>query len=450
MDRTVASVAFLLLFGGVACAQTPPTDAPEPAAPPADPAQPPPEQAAPAEPAPVVEAPPPELKPEGPKKDEKPAVTAKYDGGLKFSTADDQYELKLSFRNQVRFESNRSLDEETPARHNQFLNTFYIPRSRLQAEGHLFGDDNRFKVELGMGDTGSFSFVKDMYLEKRVGTSPAYLRVGQWKRPFNRAEIVSDFASTFNERWIENELAGGGRSLGIAIHNEYEKSPEGLEWVIGMFDTFNGGSDRPVITTACVDNPATMAITCVNSRPTTFSADFGPTLVARIGFNSKNAKGYSESDLEGGPLRWAVGASYKIDFANFAKGSQPSWAENSSHGVEVDANIKANGISVTGGAVLMKIKSADPEFGFYLQPGLMIVPKKAEIAARFALITLSQSAGGMTFDRNQIEARAAFNYYWHGHTWKVASDVGFLKLTGDEPSEDGGDFQLRVMMQLSI
>ncbi len=450
MRRTLVSSATVLLLGGVAGAQPAPAEPPTAPAPAADQAQPPAAEPAPVAPTPPVDAEPPVVKPEEPKKDEKPAVTAKYGGGLKFSTADDQYELKLSFRNQMRFESNRSLDEEMPARHNQFLNTFYIPRSRLQAEGHLFGDDNRFKVELGMGDAGSFAFVKDMYLEKKLGTAPAYLRVGQWKRPFNRAELVSDFASTFNERSIQNELAGGGRSLGIAIHNEYEKSPEGLEYAVGIFNTFNGGSDRPVITTTCVQNPATTAISCVNSRPTTFPIDFGPTLVARIGFNSKNAKGYSESDLEGGPLRWAVGASYKIDFANFAKGSQPSWAENSSHGVEVDANIKANGISVTGGAVLMKIKSADPEFGFYLQPALMVVPKKAEIAARFALITLSQSAGGMTFDRNEIEARAAFNYYWHGHTWKVASDVGFLKLTGDEPSEDGGDFQLRVMMQLSI
>jgi phosphate-selective porin OprO and OprP len=447
MNRHFLTAALVLLISRVAGAQpapAEPTPAPEPAE-----AQPPPADGAPVDATPPVEATPPAVV-EEPKQDDKPAVTAKYDGGLKFSTADDQFELKLSFRNQVRFESNRSLDEETPDRQNQFLNSIYIVRARFQVEGHLFGKDNRYKLELGMGDTGSFSFVKDLFMEKRIPDSPVYVRFGQWKRPFNRAELVSDFASTFNERSIANELAGGGRSLGVAVHNDYEKSPEGLEWTVGMFNTFSGGSDRPAITTTCT-SAMTGAISCANSRPSTAPLDWGPTVIARVGFNSPKMKGYSESDLEGGPLRYAVGAAYKVDLANLNKGSQPSWAENSSHGVEVDGMVKAMGYSLHAGFVLMKIKSGDPEFGFLLQPGMFVVPKKAEIAARFALITVPAVNAMMeAIHRNQIEARAAFNYYWHGHTWKLANDVGFLKLTGDEPSSDGGDFQLRMMLQLQI
>ena len=40
---------------------------------------------------------------------------------------------------------------------------------------------------------------------------------------------MSDFASEFNERAITATFAGGGRDLGLAIHNDYEKSPEGLK-----------------------------------------------------------------------------------------------------------------------------------------------------------------------------------------------------------------------------
>jgi phosphate-selective porin OprO and OprP len=446
MNRHLSTAALVVLLGGTAAAQPAPTE-PAPADPAADPAQPPTTTAPPVEATPPVE-PPPVV--EEPKKDDKPAVTAKYDGGVKFSTADDQYELKLSFRNQVRFESNRSFDEETEARHNQFLNNIYIARARFQAEGHLFGKDNRYKLELGMGDTGSFSFLKDLFIEKRIPESSVYVRFGQWKRPFNRAEMVSDFSSTFNERSIQNELAGGGRSLGVALHNDYEKSP-GIEWTVGMFNTFSGGSDRPGITTTCTSAAMTGAITCVNSRPTTVPTDFGPTLIARVGFNSPKMKGYSESDLEGGPLRYAVGASYKVDLANLTRGSQPSWAENSSHGVEVDGMIKAEGFSTHAGVVLMKIKSGDPEYGFFVQPGLFVVPKKVELAARFALITVPAVNAAMEeIHRNQIEARAAFNYYFHGHTFKLANDIGFLKLTGDEPAADGGDFQARIMLQLQI
>jgi len=450
MTRQFLIAALVFLSTRVAGAQPAPTDAP-PAPPPADapPAPPPPTTTAAEPPAPVEEAPP-KLEPEKPK-DEKPAVGIEYDGGMKFTTADDKFELKIQFRNQMRFEATRPLDEETPARHNQFLDKFYIPRTRLQAEGHLFGKDNRYKVELGMGDSGSFSFIKDMYMEKRLPDSPIYVRFGQWKRPFNRTEIVSDFASTFNERSIENELAGGGRDLGIALHNDYEKSPEGIEWAFGMFNGFNGGSDRPTWTTACVQNPMTLAITCVNSRPTTFPRDFGPTLVARVGFNSPKIKGYSESDLEYGPLRYAFGVSYKIDLANLSKGSQMSWADNLSQALEIDGIAKVNGYSVAGGVVMMKQKTTPTELGFFIQPSMFLTPKHLEVAGRFALdtVTVANAAGGMV-DRNLIEARAALNYYWHGHTWKVASDGGFLVLTGDEPAPDKPDLQFRVMMQLQI
>ncbi|HUS33389.1 MAG TPA: hypothetical protein VMZ53_33030 [Kofleriaceae bacterium] len=388
-----------------------------------------------AEPAEPEPAPPPE-----PPKDDKPAVTAHYDKGLKFESDDKSYELKLLFRNQVRFESLRPTEDGS-----QFINNIYIARARFQAEGHVFGDADRYKMELGLGDIGSFSFLKDMFIEHKVAPAPVWLRVGQWKRPFNRQEMVSDFASEFNERSIENELAGGGRSLGVALHNDYEKSAEGIEWVFGMFNTFSGGSDRPSIAANCTTDAMTGKVTCINSRPTTLLADFGPTIVARAGWNSARAKGYSEADLEGGPLRYSIGAAYKLDLANFAKGKQPTLADNLSHGLEADWNVKVNGLSISGGVVMMKLKSADPQYGFVLQPGLMVVPKHMQVAARFAIVTEG--------DRNNLEALGAFNYFVHGHQLKIASDFGILKRTGEDPitmTSDKPDIRIRVMGQLEI
>ena len=212
-----------------------------------------------------------------------------------------------------------------------------------------------------------------------------------------------------------------------------------------MFNTFNGGSDRPVIPDVCVTNPTTLTVTCVNGRPSDFPTDFGPTLVARAGWNSARAKGYSEGDLEGGPLRYSIGASYKVDLANFAKRGKDSVADNMSHGLELDWNLKVNGISFTGLLVMMKIKDADTELGFNVQPGIMIVPKKMEIAARFALTTEG--------DRNNIEALGAFNYFAHGHRLKLATDFGILKQTGTDPvtmTTDDPDVRVRVMAQLEL
>lgn len=394
-----------------------------------------------------------------PPSEEKPTVTAVYDKGLKFESSDKKYELKLLFRNQMRFESYRATETGS-----QFLNKFYISRARFQAEGHVFGDADRYKLELGLGDAstspsgaspsvgGSFSYIKDMFIEHRVAPAPVWLRFGQWKRPFFRQEMVSDFASEFNERSIANEFAGGGRDLGIAVHNDYEKTAEGIEWVFGMFNGFSGGSDRPTISSTCTTNAMTGTTTCVNGKPSTTPLDFGPTIVARAGWNSVRAKGYSEADLEGGPLRYSIAGAYKIDLGNFAKQGQASLADNLRHGLELDWNIKVNGLSLSGGAVMMKPKAKDPkgvaqdvQYGFVIQPGLMVVPKHAEVALRFALVTEGS--------RNNIEALGAFNYFVHGHQLKIASDFGVLKQTGEDPitmQSDKPDIRVRVMGQLEL
>src|SRR5687767_8850734 len=116
----------------------------------------------------------------------KPAnqVGVTYDKGLTFEGTD--FKLKITFRNQLRFQSTRPTEDNS-----QFASQFLIPRARMQVEGHVFGRTNRYKLELGMGDTGNFSFVRDLYVDKRLHEAPVWLRAGVWKRPFNRQELVS-------------------------------------------------------------------------------------------------------------------------------------------------------------------------------------------------------------------------------------------------------------------
>jgi hypothetical protein len=94
---------------------------------------------------------------------------------------------------------------------------------------------------------------------------------------------------------------------------------------------------------------------------------------------------------------------------------------------------------------MMKLKSADAQLGVLVQPGYFVVPKQLQIAGRFAYAPVAK--------RKQIEARAALNYYLQGHAWKLATDVGFVKLTGEDPmtmKTDKPDLQLRAMLQLIL
>lgn len=400
-------------------------DDPEAAEP--DAAAEPPAEVAPAEPPPAEKS----------KGKDKSPLTATYDKGIVVATEDGAFKAKLGMRAQLRFESSRPLEDGS-----EIANRMYIPRSRLNLEGNLFGEDTRYRLEIGLGDRGSYSFVRDFYVDKALGKT--WLRAGLWKRPYNRHEIVSDFSSQFNERANTADYVGGGRDLGIGLHNEYEKSPEGLEWVVGVFNTFSGGADRPQQTTRCTQGAT--SIGCTTSSPSNVPNDWGPALVAHIAWNSPDMKGYSEGDLEGGPLRYSVGLGYKVDLADFDQGTQESTADNMSHGAQLDAMIKVSGFSLQLGGYLMKLKSADATFGGMAQAGLFVKPKRAELVARFSLAPV-------TTDRDQLEVRGGFNWYWEGHRYKWATDVGMLKTTGTDPTtmaSDDPDLLVRSMLQLSF
>jgi len=403
----------------------------------AQPAEPPPEEA------PSEEAPPEEAPPEPPE-EEKPValpppsaapVKVSYDKGVIFESEDDEYELKLMLRTQIRAETKRSLADGA-----EVTTTFSVPRARMQLEGHAFGKDTKYKLEFGFGDAGSFSFIKDVFIERALANK-LWLRVGQWKRPYNRQELVSDFASQFNERAITSEFTGGGRDIGVALHNEYDKSPEGLEWQLGVFNGFFGGVDRPKVTTTCTQDEA-MKITCTVNNPTTAppEGDFGPTVAARVGWNVGKIKGYSESDLEGGPMRLAIGLGYRIDLADLSKGAAESLGDNLSHGLQIDAMLKVEGFSVIAGGYLMKLKTDDARFGALAQAGYFVMPKKAEVAARFAYSDQIKDI------KEKIEARGAFNWYWSGHNLKLATDAGIVKNIGPDKPE----LVFRSMLQLSF
>jgi hypothetical protein len=436
--KSLALVAGLVIGAGTAAAQgSTPTPTPDPAAPTPDPATSPPPDGgdpitAPVDTAPVdtmpAEPPPPE-----PAKDEPPPLHVSYDKGILFKTPDEAFEAKLSLRTQLRYELARSLEDgaETASR-------FYLPRVRLQLEGNAFGKETRYKLEVGFSERGSFTFTKDFFVERQVGK--LWLRVGQWKRPFHRQEIVSDFASTFNERSIANEFVGGGRDVGFAVHNEYEKSPEGVEWVVGIFNGFAGGGDRPRITTTCEQDPVSLEITCTNAAATNFPTDMGPTLVARVGFNKGKVKGYTEMDLDGGPLRFGVAANYKVDLADLGKGAEESVGDNLSHAVGADAIVKVSGFDAMLSILALKVKTADLALAGLAQAGYVVVPKKVHVAGRFAFNKLVGT------DNYLLEIRAAASYLYSGHSLKIATDVGLLKETG------GGDpeIQVRIMPQLTF
>jgi hypothetical protein len=352
-----------------------------------------------------------------------PTATVGYDKGFVLRSADDQFALKAGLRSQTRLEVTKDEGSE-------WQSAFLIARLRLQFEGHAFGEDNSYKLELEPGAKGNVQ-LKDFYLN-RVLAPNFQARAGQWKRPFSRHEIVSDFASAFLERSIANSFSPAGRDVGVALHNGYEKSPDGLEWAVGLF---NGTGERGTQRLTCPD-PAD-ASSCTISPPSNVPSDFDPAFVARVGWNMGGIKGYSEGDLEGGAPRLAVGASYYVNLNRFVKDADGDLILTQS--LEVDAVLKVRGFDLQGAVYLLKEGGAGAEFAFFGQGGYFVVPEEALVAARASAVP-----DPLDPDRRLIEALAGFDWFWSGHNFKWMTDAGILNSGAAETT----GIQVRSQVQL--
>jgi phosphate-selective porin OprO/OprP len=431
--------------GPAAFAQQPPPPAAGAPAPAGTPAAAPPEVATPAPPEAVVETPP---APE-PKKSDASPIGVSYDKGIKFESEDGNFEGKLSLRTQFRFQEDKILDapDGSPASATENKTAFSIPRGRLQLEGYIFGKDLLYKLEFSLADKLGFAFTKDLWIEQKFSGGKLGLRLGQMKAGFNRQELVSDFASEFNERAITAEWVKGGRDIGLMLNNGYaDKAAEGLEWSVALMNSFAGGKDKVIVN--CPLDPTTGQPKC--GTPAGGVGDWDPAIFARVGFSQgKGFKGYSEADLEGGPLRFGVGLSYKIGFNQFKKGGLDSSIDAMNQGLGLDGAVKVEGFDLAFGAFLMGLKNTETGFGFHVQAGYFITPKKLQVAARYAMVPNEGDTG-----ENDSEVRGAINYYFHGHQWKWATDFGVLQggtaknifANGTKESQ----LQIRSMAQLTF
>lgn len=383
--------------------------------------------ALPPEPLPAPEAPAPMVAPE-PAEPPEPAVApagaiqVKYDKGLSITTEDGLYALNVWVRGQLRAELVRT--EAAGELQSRFL----IPRLRVPIEGHALGANHRYKVEFELSGSGNPG-LRDYYVDHAFSDA-LRLRLGQWKKPFNRQELVSDFGSEFLERSITNGFVGAGRDLGLALHNGYERSPEGIEWAAGVF---NGTTDRSRQSLTCTD--PTDITTCTPTAPSNVPADLGPMLVARVGWNHGGIKGYNEGDLEGGPLRVAVAAGYKVDLRDLEEDAAGDLQLQ--HAAEADFMVKAHGYALSGAAMVVKQASADPLLGFYGQASAFVLPKQIQLAARFSFLQVNT-------DSDRIETLGGISWFFHGHAYKWMTDAGIVQTMA---GEDVTDFQARTQLQ---
>ncbi len=321
-----------------------------------------------------------------------------YKKGFFITSADDKFSLVTQGRVQGRAEW---LNQDGANKDN-----FSIARARLTLKGHAFSKDIKYKFQ---SDFGKGNVVlKDFYVDWKVGEK-AIVRVGQYKRPFSRQQINSSGRLELVDRAITDKEFGGGRDIGVMVHNNYEKSPE-LEWAFGVF---NGTGDKAAFD-AAVD-PATGE---VDVKVSNVPDQMQPAFVARAGINRGGIKGYSEADLEGGPMRFAVGGSVLVALDNDAD-------DESTVRAEVDGVMKQNGLSVSGAVFVATAQDGEgfadqamDKYGAHAQAGYML-NKKHQAVARYAVVI--PDADG---EDPSHEITGGFSLYEFAHGFKWQTDLG--------------------------
>ncbi len=304
------------------------------------------------------------------------------------------------------------------------LSRFQIRRARIKMKGTLFSEAFTFglSLELGEGDPR----LKD-YWTNYAFKEDVELKVGQFKRPYDRQEMTSSTRRLMAEKAITNKEFGAGRDIGLMLHNHEDQD---LEYALAFL---NGTGDRAVLN---VDK----------LRFSNVPEKFKPQAVFRLGYNQKGVNGYDESDLEGGPPRLAAAVSGLADF-NI---DEESTAKLSA---EADAIFKAYGLSVSAALFIETMQSlptptstsdtnwTDQEFngfGTYIQAGY-VIDNTVQPALRLAVDSLKEYAGAIRLEerRTIYEASFGLNVYFYGQNLKWLNQ-GRILFAPDDKREYAG------------
>ena len=367
-----------------------------------------------------------------------PTDTRKPGAGVQWSSTDGRFAVKLGLRGQVRY---TVADEpETAPSHSLSLR-----RARIKLSGHALGEDNLYKLELGlsprdigMSDDGPrFTPILDWALEF-AQLRDASFRIGQYKLPYSRTRMQSSGDLQFVDRSIADGEFNLNRDVGFDVHS-YDLFGVGrLRYYAGVF--LGEGRDA--------------------YRPTNFELVY-LARVEVLPFGAY-AKDDHESDLaRARNARLSIGAAYAfVDGATRDRGIVGDQYDDGGttdfHNATADLSFKMRGFTALGeGFMRLGKRRAGPSlpahgltpprdgYGWSAQAGYLLGRVPLEFAGRFSQVQPLRS--GPTPARHQ--PTAVFGYYFYGHAVKLQLDYS---PTWQGPLDGAPDHTVRLQFQAEL
>ena len=338
-----------------------------------------------------------------------------YNKGFYFKTG--QFELKISTRTQFRF-TETDFDDTSAS---EDRGEFTLPRTRLRLDGFAYYPWLKYKVQYDFtGQTYSTATsvtvpaddgtnpetvslsnlrgpdLRDLYLD--IARSPRYsVRLGQFKAPFGMQEQTSSGDQEFVDRSVISDGQSGAltgfapsRQIGAMLFgNSFEKR---FGYMAGIF---NG-----------------------NSRNARQNDNDRYLYAVRVNFDPSGEYKLSESAIDHPTkVNWTIGAACMVNAIDAA-------GDLTDTSTELFFGLKYKRLFVLADAYARSEEElAGPDTdaeGFIAQVGYFFVPRKLEVAVRWAQGDRNTDAS----DDKLTETRIGFGYYISKHDLKFQADYG--------------------------
>ncbi|MBK8411439.1 MAG: porin [Sandaracinaceae bacterium] len=363
-------------------------------------------------------------------------VTASLGRGVRIESTDGRFMLNIRARAQLL----ATALSDTDAGGDGSI-TFQARRARLLFQGHLFGPEWTYYLQLGFSNRDTESDLRlplrDAYMNWS-GLRDMNIRFGQMKVPHDRQRVNSSSALQMVDRSIVTGEFNLDRDVGIQLFSTDVGGLDGrLAYAVGVF----GGDGRNRIT-----------------------GDFGLLYVGRVSYLPFGGfEDYVESDHGRAPeprLALTAGFAYNQNSVRERSTFQGTYQLGSFDFMHAnfDAVFKMSGFSLSAQAFMRQARGAnvltdpmDPAntetarvgYGAFVQAGYLFTDN-LELVARFGEIRPSRN--GVSALGRQGELGGGLNWYFQKHDFKIQLD--YFWLYGD--GFDEGRHQVRIQSQFFL
>ena len=342
-------------------------------------------------------------------------VKTKKGAGLTFQTADSNYKLRMRFFGQFLANyTDPDTDEEGFG--------FSVRNIWLMWDGNAFAPWMKYTIQYDLAGGA----LKDMRLS--FAKNKAFIpTIGQYKVPFSRQFLTSITALQLVKISIIDDYFRYGRDIGGGVYGFLGDGM--IRYDVGVFQG-DGANQK-------------------NDRDDTGMLWAGRVQAAIIGGKAKSVK----ENFARRPTLTVAAAVAGIDVEDGSDGNIgiPSGERDIESGrvtsFTADINYRDPRFNLTGEYVGRWVNPDDAgvgtayDSGFRVQGGFFLLPKRVELASRYAMVMFDDGAnvlGGNDLD-NVWTFTQGLNYYLSGnHKWKLQIDYTFLReedLTGADSDE---------------